>query len=540
MLTKKDYVWRWGDSQQKAFDTLKKAFTEAPVLTMPDMSKPFRLETDASNFATGAILSQKDDNGMYHPIAFHSKSFNDTERNWEIHDKELASIIRALLEYRHYLEGSEHELDILSDHKNLEYFTTAKHLTRRQARWALFLSRFNFSLQHRPGKLSTKPDALSRRADHFKEDSDDNKDQILLKPGYFKIASSQRGHAQVVADKPLLKKIRASMEKLDQKVIDSLEEIKKNGPRALSKGLDEWNTEDGLILYHGKVYVPKDEELRAEIVKLHHDGIAAGHPGRWKTLELVSRNYWWPSMAQFIDRYVSACDMCLRNKPILHKPYGELRPTEIPDRPFGTITCDFVGPLPDSEGYNMILVIIDRFTKLGCFLPCHDDIDAMGTSELIMENIFKRFGLVDKIISDRGSQFSANVIKEMYSALGIKVALSTAYHPQTDGQTERVNQDLETFLRIFIDYRQHDWKPLLKFAEFAYNNKAHTATQKSPFEAFQGYSPKFDINNIPNMEHPAGEERLNTIKETQEEVKAWRRIPTRFRRSNGNRRNKIP
>jgi len=168
-LTKKNTLWNWGAEQQQVFKILKKKFTEAPVLKMADPAKKYRMECDASNYATGAILSQEHD-GQWHPVAYQSKSFNETERNYEIHDKELGAIIKALEEWRHYLEGQGIPVEIWTDHKNLEYFMKLQNLTRRQARWALFLSRFDFTLHHKPGELSTKPDALSRRADHFKSD----------------------------------------------------------------------------------------------------------------------------------------------------------------------------------------------------------------------------------------------------------------------------------------------------------------------------------------------------------------------------------
>jgi len=213
-LAKKDNPWRWEEEQQKAFDTLKKAFTTAPVLKMPDPNKKYRLECDASNYTTGAVLSQQYEEN-WHPVAFQSKSFNETERNYEIHDKELAAIIRALEEWRHHLEGQGLTMEIWTDHKNLEYFMKAQNLTRRQARWALFLSRFDFTLHHNPGKLSTKPDALSRRADHFKSDADDNLARTVIKPEQIKIQAAKRGQAMINNEKPLIQRIKQYQEMED-------------------------------------------------------------------------------------------------------------------------------------------------------------------------------------------------------------------------------------------------------------------------------------------------------------------------------------
>ena len=172
--------WEWSDRQEEAFKNLKKAMTSAPVLHLPSDHGQFMVECDSSDYATGAVISQKQSDGKWHPIAYLSKSLNAVERNYDIYDKELLAIIRALEECRHLLEGAEEKVEIWTDHKNLEYFRTAKKLNRRQARWSLFLSRFNYNLHHRPGKKNRKPDGLTRRTDHEKVEKD-NKDVVLLK-----------------------------------------------------------------------------------------------------------------------------------------------------------------------------------------------------------------------------------------------------------------------------------------------------------------------------------------------------------------------
>src|SRR6266540_5131917 len=166
-LTRNDARWRWEGTERSAFDSLKQSVTAAPVLISPDSTRPFRIEANSSNFATGAILSQVSaEDKKWHPVTFLSKSLSPIERNYEIHDKEMLAIIQALQEWRHFIEGTEHPCKIWTDHKNLEYFMTAKQLNWRQARWSLYLSRFDFALHHKPGKTMGKPDALSRRADH--------------------------------------------------------------------------------------------------------------------------------------------------------------------------------------------------------------------------------------------------------------------------------------------------------------------------------------------------------------------------------------
>ena len=185
-LMRKDTPWQWGEEEMASFKALKQAFTSAPILIMADLSKPFILECDSSDYATGAVLSQKLDNGEVHPVAFYSKSLNNAERNYDIYDKELLAVVRALGNWRHYLEGGQHSTDIITDHKNLLYFATARTLTRRQARWSLFLSRFDFTITYRPGRLGGKPDALSRRSD-LKPEGVDNEKHTVLDPKFFRI-----------------------------------------------------------------------------------------------------------------------------------------------------------------------------------------------------------------------------------------------------------------------------------------------------------------------------------------------------------------
>jgi len=195
-------------------------------------------------------------------------------------------------EWRHFLEGARFQFEIWTDHWNLKYFMKAQKLNRRQARWALYLSRFNFKMIHKLGSSMGKADALSRRVDWKKGVENDNQDKTLLKPEWFEVRALERGHVLVDANEAdLVKRIKESEAREDE-VVKAVEEMKKAGVRSL-RG-EEWKIEEGLILWNGKVYVPKDPKLRTEIIRLHHDTPVGGHGGQWKTVELVTRNYWWP------------------------------------------------------------------------------------------------------------------------------------------------------------------------------------------------------------------------------------------------------
>jgi len=186
-LTRKDTEWGWGVEEQSAFDSLKERITMAPILALPDNSQPFRIKADSSDLATSTILSQQSpEDNKCHPVAFLSKSLSLVEQNYEIHDKEMLAIVRALEEWRHFVEGAEHRCEIWMDHKNLEYFMMAKKLDRRQARWSLFLARFDFIMHHRPSKSMGKTDALSHRSNHG-TGSEDNNNMVLLTPNFFAV-----------------------------------------------------------------------------------------------------------------------------------------------------------------------------------------------------------------------------------------------------------------------------------------------------------------------------------------------------------------
>jgi transposase InsO family protein len=519
-LTKKDTPFAWGQREQESFLELKSRVTSAPVLSLPDHQLPFRLEADSSDFATGAVLSQPaPQSDTWHPVAFLSKSLNEVERNYEIHDKEMLAVIRALEEWRHFLEGAQHPFAIWTDHKNLEYFRKAQKLNRRQARWSLFLSQFNFTLHHRPGKSMGKPDALSRRADHG-QGKEDNKDIVLLSPSLFRVhaltaVSVTGGERDILKD---IKRATGSTQ-LEEAVAKAAKELRKDKQRGVVKK-SEWEESEGLLMFNGKVYVPEHADLRRRILAQHHDSKVAGHPGRWKTLELVSRNYWWPNMSRFVGTYTRTCDSCLRNKVQRRKPIGELHPLPTPTAPWEVVSVDFIVELPESRGYDAVLTMVDSAGKRGHFLPTTTTVTAEGAANIYYREIFRLHGLPRKIISDRGPQFVAKFMQEIARLLGIELAHSTAYHPQTDGQTERVNQEIEQYIRLFVNHHQDDWHDLMPTCEFAYNNHVHSSTQQTPFYLDTGRHPRmgFEPQLTSNVE--SVNEFRDRMKNSLEEAKA--------------------
>jgi len=269
----------------------------------------------------------------------------------------------------------------------------------------------------------------------------------------------------------------------------------------------------------GKVYMPKDDMLRVEIIRLHHNTPVGGHGGQWKMVELVTRNFWWPGVTREVKRYVEGCDSCQRNKNRTEQPAGKLMPNSIPEKPWTHISADFITKLPIAQGYDSILVVVDRLTKMVHFISTTEKTSAEGLARLFRDNVWKLHRLPESIISDRGPQFTAGLMRELNRILGIESKLSTASHPQTNGQTERVNQELEQYLRMFIDHRQEQWPNWLGTAEFAYNNKTHSSTKVLPFKANYGQDPRMGFEMRRKGKYEGTEKFIMKIKKIQEEAK---------------------
>jgi len=238
---------------------------------------------------------------------------------------------------------------------------------------------------------------------------------------------------EVVVEGPeveIVEKIRKARSK-DEDVVRVVEEMKRAGVKEL-RG-NEWKIEGDLVLKEGKVYVPKDGELRVEIIRLHHDVPAAGHGGRWKTVELVTRNYWWPGVTRDVGKYVEGCDLCQRMKNRTEEPAEKLKLSEVLQKTWTHLTVDFITKLPVVAGKDAVLVVCDQLSKMTHFVATTEGTSAEGLARLFRDNVWKLHGLPESVVSDRGPQFAAELTKELNRMLGIKTKLSTAFHPQTDG-----------------------------------------------------------------------------------------------------------
>jgi len=260
--------------------------------------------------------------------------------------------------------------------------------------------------------------------------------------------------------------------------------------RKSEKGKEEGTLEirDDLLYRKGRLWVTGDNTIR-EILKSEHDTKVAGHRGQDKTTELIRRNFWWPKMNERITDFVRSCPECQKNKSSHHAPYGLSSPLELPYAPWQSIAMDFITELPWSEGCDQLWVIVDRFTKMAHFIPLKEK-TALDLARIFAKEIWKNHGLPTDIVSDQDSRFTSEVWREFLKILEIRPRMSTAFRPQTDGQTERLNQTIEAYLRAFVGHEQDDWVRLLPMAEFAYNNSVTMGNGTTPFYANYGFHPR--------------------------------------------------
>uniref|UniRef100_A0A8C5R8C8 Gypsy retrotransposon integrase-like protein 1 n=1 Tax=Leptobrachium leishanense TaxID=445787 RepID=A0A8C5R8C8_9ANUR len=449
-LTKQQTKFCWSTEAQQAFNALKHRFSTAPILVLPDPLRPYEVEVDASDVGIGAVLTQRrPPEQMAHPVAYYSRKLTSAETNYDVGDRELLAIKCALTEWRHLLEGALHPFLVFTDHKNLEYLRTAKRLNPRQARWSLFFSRFDFRVTYKPGVQNKKADALSRLSPSIHPTP-------IIEP----VLSPNRFIGMTTN---LMQQIRSHTDTNNQPQVMGTQEQRQ------------------------QCLVPVQD--RVMVLQQFHDTLGSGHPGIRKTKDLIKRYFWWPTLDQDVRDFVGSCSVCARAKHSTKKPVGLLQPLPVPEQPWSHITIDFIVELPPSNGFTTIMVTVDRLTKMAHFTPIQGLPTAAQTVSLFLQNIYRLHGVPESIVSDRGAQFTSRFWRCFCRALGISVDLSTAYHPHTNGQTERVNQSLETYLRCYTTYLQDDWATLLCTAEYAYNARLHDSTRCSPFFLMYGYHP---------------------------------------------------
>ncbi|OWZ08122.1 Retrovirus Polyprotein [Phytophthora megakarya] len=431
--SRKKSALEWTEEHTKAFQTLKSALSTTPVLALPDFSKPFCMRTDASRFAVGGVLFQRSEDDSEKPIAFCGRKMKEAELNYPTHEQEMIAIVHCLQIWRIYLlDGS---CLVETDHHSLERVLKQKTINRRLCRWYDFLAEFNLRFRYIPGSINTVADAVSRRPD-------------------FEIDFLQQKQRQLNAKENLVR----------------------------------WISGDD-----SRIFIPEEAiELQNAILWELRDIACATLPGVEKTIVAVQQRFFWKRMHRKIRNYIATCESCQRNKYRTGKAPGLLHPLEIPTGRWSFIGMDFITGLPETKsGYDTIWVIADRLTKRANFILTVATISADELAELFVKEYVRHHGLPSDIVSYRDSKFTSKFWSSCAAILGTKLNLSTAHHQRTDGQVERINGILSTYLRHYVSGLQDDWDRYLALAEFAYNNRYQSSIEMSPFVADLGYAPRF-------------------------------------------------
>ena len=461
-LTKEDRSFEWSAPAQKAFEQLKHAMVSGPVLQTPDFSKPFRVFTDACQFAAGATLEQKH-GSEWLPVAYFSKKFIPAQRNYNTKDREALGIVLALQEWRCYLQGSHFVVN--NDHHTLQRIQQQATVSGRTARWAEFLQEFDCTIQYVKGCANAAADAFSRRPDLFAIGAT----QVGLQADFV-----DKLKAAYTTDTPL-------KELLEKKTVQQ---------------------KDGFYWHRfGKLYIPL--ALRRLLILEAHRSAYSGHFGVIKVYAKLQESLWWPRMRQTIEDVLRTCHECQVVQPRNSVKYGLAHPLEIPTRRWDHVTLDLITGLPPSKtGRDACTVFVDRLTKMVHYAPCFKTCNAQDMAALFIDTVIKHHGWPSVVISDRDPRFDSEFWRAVLDGSGTQLRMSTPYHPETDGQTERANRTLLAMLRKFAVSSGRMWEEQLPWLEFAYNDSESCATGYSPFFLNTGSHPNIPLRGLVQSDTP--------------------------------------
>lgn len=448
-LLKRGTKFDWDEKCEEAWGKLKGFLTSAPVLSCPNFDLPFVVQTDASDFGLGAVLSQTDVNGGEHVVAYLSRSLTKAERKYSVTEKECLAVIFAIEKLRPYIEGTR--FTVVTDHYSLLWLHNLKDPMGRLARWAVRLQGFDFEVVHRKGKEHLVPDCLSRSVPRV--------DVIEFE---FPIVPKDRWYVtkcRKVESNPLLfPDWRITEGRLYKRVRTS---------GRISSGDADW-----------KIVVPKDS--RAEVFKRFHDHPVSGHAGVFKTFHRIIADYYWPKMRSDIQAYVRRCRVCLEQKPLQKASAGLMGRHPVVDRPWQLTSADLIGPLPrSSQGFRYMLVIHDCFTKYPVVIALRSATASLVTKH-VEESVFLTYGVPQYLICDNGGQFKSGMFRDLLKKYGVTPLYTAYYHPQAN-PTERVNRIVKTMLSSYVKENHKSWGAYVPQITCAIRTARQEVTGYTPF-----------------------------------------------------------
>jgi hypothetical protein len=414
-----------------------------------------------------------------HVIAYASHQLRKHELNYPTHDLELAAVVHALKIWRHYNMGTK--CQVYTDHKSLKYIFTQKDLNLRQRCWLDLIKDYDLEIYYHPGKANLVADALSWKEHVHSAIVVQLPDELAKDFERLNLGIVTYMEGVTIELEPTLEQEIRKGQVGDAK-IQEIKDLITEG-----RGPDFTEDEQGIVWFKNWIYVPDIDSLQETILKEAHESVYSIHPRSTKMYQDLKQKYWWCGLKKDVASYVALCDVCQRVKAEHQRPAGLLHPLKIPEWKWEEIGIDFIVGLPrTSAGYDSIWVIVDRLTKVAHFIPVKTTYSGAKLAELYMGRIVCLHGVPKKIVSDRGSQFTSRYWKKLHKSLDTRLNFSSAYHPQTDGHTERTNQVLEDMLRSCALKHGGSWDKSLPYAEFSYNNSYQASLKMSPFEALYG------------------------------------------------------
>lgn len=444
----------WTSEHINSFNALKQALCNAPVLALPNFAKQFCIETDASGTGVGVVLLQDG-----HPLAYISKALGPRPQGLSTYEKEYLAILLAVQQWRPYLQHQE--FVIFTDQWSLAQLNEQRLHTHWQHKVFTKLLGLQYRVVYKKGVDNRVAHALSRKSSH---------DSFCAA-----ISSCTPKWLTEVVDGY----------QSDQSALSMLAKLSID-PHSLTG----YTLRDGLIRFKNRIWIGDNLTLQVKLLHACHSSPIGGHSGFPVTYKRMKQLFAWHGMKKEVQKFVSSCTICQQSKPDRSRLPGLLQPLPVPSASWQIISMDFVEGLPQSGNSNCVLVVVDSLTKYGHFIPLRHPFTAAIVAKAFLNSVYKLHGLPSVIISDRDRVFTSSLWQEVFKVVGVELHLSSSYHPQSDGQTERLNQTTETFLRCFVNACPSKWLSWLPLAEFWYNCCPHSAIGVSPFVALYGHEPR--------------------------------------------------